>query len=329
MEKIRIGIYGIGNLGRGAELAVEAASDMELAAAFTRRDPSQVKLHNPSVPVVSADQLAEWKDKIDVLLVCGGSANDLPHMTPELAKSFCVIDSFDTHAKIPQHFDAVDVAAKEGNTLALISCGWDPGLFSLARVLGISVLPQGSTYTFWGKGVSQGHSDAIRHIPGVVDARQYTVPCEDVMDEIRAGKNPQVGAKQMHTRDCYVVLAPDADPDEVRRQIVTMPNYFEGYETTVHFISQEEMAREHNALPHGGSVIRSGNLGANQENKATVEFRLTLDSNPEFTSSVLTAYARAVYRMHKRGRTGCITVMDVAPGDLADVSAEELRAHYL
>ncbi len=329
MDKIRIGIVGYGNLGKGVECAVRSSEDMELCAVFTRRDPRQIELTDSAVPVVSAGDIERWQGKIDVLLVCGGSAQDLPVMTPNLARMFCVVDSFDTHANIPTHFDAVDQAALQGDNLALISCGWDPGLFSLARLMSECVLPSGKNFTFCGKGVSQGHSDAIRQIPGVVEACQYTIPSEKVINSIRAGGNASVTAQQMHIRECYVVLAADADPEAVRKAIVTMPNYFAGYETIVHFISLEEFDRDHRAFPHGGTVIRNGQTGKELENHASIEFSLKLGSNPEFTAGVLAAYARAVYRMHRRGRTGCISVFDVAPGDLSVHSPRQLRERLL
>ncbi len=329
MNQIRIGIFGYGNLGKGVECAAAQLDDVSLRVVFTRRDPDSIHLATSSVPVVSASEVSQWKNKIDVLIICGGSAKDLPTMTPELAKSFCVVDSFDTHAKIPQHFDAVDAAAAQGEKLALIACGWDPGLFSLARIMGESILPHGNTYTFWGKGVSQGHSDAIRHVPGVVDACQYTIPSDTVLNAVLNHEADTFTAQQMHTRECFVVLAPGADPELVEKEIVTMPNYFAGYKTTVHFISQEEFDRNHRSFPHGGTVIRNGNNGKALENHSTIQYSLTLDSNPEFTSAVLVAYARAVYRMHKRGRNGCISVFDVAPADLSPRSAQELRAQLL
>ncbi len=325
---IRIGIMGYGNLGRGVEAAIHQNEDMELAAVFTRRDPAGLKTAT-AVPVVPADQAAAWADKIDVMILCGGSATDLPDQTPAFVKLFNVIDSFDTHAHIPQHFAAVDAAAKEGGHVGLISCGWDPGLFSLARIYSSSILPNGSHYTFWGKGVSQGHSDAIRRIPGVKDARQYTVPVEAALEKVRNGENPAFVTRDMHTRECYVVLEDGADPEAVKEAIVTMPNYFADYDTTVHFISEEELQRDHAGLPHGGFVIRSGVTGLNGDTKQVVEFSLNLESNPEFTSSVLVAYARAVVRMHAGGQTGCRTVFDVAPAWLCPLSADEQRAHLL
>ena len=326
---IRIAIAGYGNLGRGTELAVAKNPDMKLVAVFSRRDPKTVKTLDPTVPVYLLSEAAQHKDEIDVLIICGGSATDLPEMTPALARDFNVIDSFDTHARIPEHFANVDAAAKESGHIAMISVGWDPGLFSVARLYGLSVLPDGADYTFWGRGVSQGHSDAIRRIPGVVDARQYTVPVDEALARVRAGEAPCLSTRDKHTRECYVVAEEGADLAEIERAIVTMPNYFADYNTTVHFISLEELREKHMGIPHGGTVIRSGKTGADNENTHVVEYRLTLDSNPEFTASVSAAYARAAYRMHERGVTGCTTVLDVAPIDLAPISAEEARAHYL
>ena len=326
---MKIGIYGYGNLGRGVENAVLRNPDMELAAVFTRRDPGSVTIATPDVPVVSADALPEWADRIDVLMLCGGSATDLPIMTPSLAKQFNVVDSYDNHSCIPVHFAAVDEAAKESGHVALISCGWDPGMFSLARMYANAVLPDGSDYTFWGRGVSQGHSDAIRRIPGVLDARQYTVPVPEAVEKVRAGENPELTVRQKHTRECYVVAAEGADRDAIREAIVTMPAYFEPYDTTVHFISMEELKRDHAGLPHGGSVIRTGHTGIDSEHTQVVEFSLRLDSNPEFTGSVLAAFARAVYRMAQRGERGCKTVFDIAPADVSPVERSELIAHML
>ena len=326
---MKIGIYGYGNLGRGVENAVLRNPDMELAAVFTRRDPDSLAIAAPNVPVVHADELPDWADRIDVLMLCGGSATDLPIMTPALAKLFNVVDSYDNHSCIPVHFAAVDESAAESGHVALISCGWDPGLFSLARMYANAVLPEGSDYTFWGRGVSQGHSDAIRRIPGVLDARQYTVPVPEAVERVRAGENPALSARQKHTRECYVVAAEDADRDAIREAIVTMPAYFEPYDTTVHFISMEELKRDHAGLPHGGSVIRTGRTGRDSENTQVVEFSLRLDSNPEFTGSVLAAFARAVYRMAQRGERGCRTVFDIAPADISPASREELIAHML
>lgn len=324
---IRIGISGYGNLGRGVELAVRQNPDMELAAVFTRRDPSSLKILTEGVPVYSLSDAASHKDEIDVLIICGGSANDLPTQTPELAKYFNVVDSFDTHAKVPQHFANVDAAARENGHTAIISVGWDPGLFSLARVISDSVLPEGASYTFWGRGVSQGHSDAIRRIEGVADARQYTVPVPEALAKVRAGETPEFTARQMHTRECFVVAKEGADKARIENEIKTMPNYFEPYDTTIHFISQEELDRDHKGIPHGGSVIRTGKTAGGMNH--VVEFSLKLDSNPEFTSSVLAAFARAIYRFNSEGNTGCKTIFDVPPAYLSPKSAEELRAHML
>ena len=326
---IRIGILGYGNLGRGVECAVAANADMELAAVFTRRDPASLKIATAGVPVVNVRDVEAWKDKIDVMILCGGSATDLPVQSPQYAKLFNVIDSFDTHARIPEHYAAVDKAAKESGHIGIISVGWDPGLFSLARVYSNAILPNGRDYTFWGRGVSQGHSDAIRRIKGVKDARQYTVPVPEAIEAVRAGRNPELTTRQKHTRECYVVLEEGADAAYVEHEIKTMPNYFADYDTTVTFISEEELQKNHRGLPHGGSVIRTGSTGHEQENKHVIEFKLELDSNPEFTTSVLAAYARAAYRMAKEGQTGCRTVLDVAPAYLCAQSGEELRAHLL
>lgn len=325
---MRLGIYGYGNLGRGVELSARLNKDAKLVGVFTRRNPESVKTLT-GVPVYSVDELKNYKNEIDVLIICGGSATDLPHMTPELVKDFNVIDSFDTHARIPEHFDNVDKSAVGGGNLALISGGWDPGLFSVARVYASSVLTEGADYTFWGRGISQGHSDAIRRIEGVVDARQYTVPVESALNAVRSGECPTFTTREKHLRECYVVAEEGADLARIENEIKTMPNYFADYDTTVHFISEEELIRNHNSLPHGGSVIRNGKTGLNSENTHTVEFRLTLDSNPEFTGSVLVALARAIDRMAKRGMTGCKTIFDIAPGDLSPLSPEELRAHML
>ena len=326
---MRIGILGYGNLGRGVEFAVKDNPDTELAAVFTRREPSTLKINTPNVSIVKVSEIADWKDKIDVLILCGGSATDLPVQTPEYAKLFNVVDSFDTHAKIPQHFANVDEAAKSGNHIALISVGWDPGLFSLARVYFNSVLPDGKDYTFWGKGVSQGHSDAIRRIKGVKNAKQYTIPVDAALESVRSGINPDLTTRQKHTRECFVVLEDGADAAEVERQIKTMPNYFDEYDTTVHFITEEELQKSHSGLAHGGFVIRSGKTGQDKQHNHIVEFSLKLDSNPEFTSNVLVAYARAAYRLNSEGQAGCKTVLDIPPAYLSAKSAEELRAHYL
>ena len=325
---MRIGIYGYGNLGRGVECAVKYHSDAELVGVFTRRAPETVKTIS-GVPVYSADKISEFKDKIDVLILCGGSATDLPEMTPALARDFNVVDSFDTHAKIPTHFEKVDKVARESHHTALISAGWDPGLFSILRTYSLAVLPNGRDYTFWGRGVSQGHSDAIRRIAGVVDARQYTVPIEDAIDSVRRGKCPTLTTREKHKRECYVVAEEGADLDSIERQIKEMPNYFADYDTSVTFITLEELKKNHAGLPHGGSVITSGKTGFDGENNQTIDFSLTLDSNPEFTASVLVAYARAVYRMHSRSDFGCKTVLDVCPADLSQMTAEELRAKML
>ena len=326
---IRIGIMGYGNLGRGVEYAVAQNPDMQLAAVFTRRDPASIQAATPDVPVLAADKAAEMQDKIDVMILCGGSATDLPKQTPALARLFNVVDSFDTHARIPEHFAAVDAAAKEGGTLALISAGWDPGLFSLNRVYAGAVLPQGETYTFWGKGVSQGHSDAIRRVEGVQDARQYTVPVESALEAVRSGAQPVLTTRQKHTRECFVVAKPGADTARIEKEIKEMPNYFADYDTTVHFISEEELLRDHAGLPHGGMVIRTGKTGKDSANTHVIEYKLTLDSNPEFTSSILVAYARAVWRMHEAGQQGCKTVLDVPPALLSPLSGEELCATML
>ncbi len=325
----RIGILGYGNLGKGVELAVKAAPDMELAAVFTRRDPSSLTIQTAGVPVVSVGDVAEWKDKIDVMILCGGSATDLPVQTPEYAALFNVVDSFDTHARIPEHFANVDAAAKASGKVAVISCGWDPGMFSLARVYSNAILPDGNDYTFWGKGVSQGHSDAIRRVKGVKNAKQYTVPVEAALEAVRNGENPELTTRQKHTRECFVVLEEGADAAAVEKEIKEMPNYFADYDTTVHFISEEELKRDHSGIPHGGFVIRSGKTGWDNEFNNVIEYSLKLDSNPAFTSSVLVAYARAVYRMNKEGQTGCKTVFDVAPAYLSPLSGEEIRAHLL
>lgn len=328
MEKIRIAILGYGNLGRGIECAVGQNEDMQLTAVFTRRDPSAVKTVS-GVPVYGADKLPEKKDEIDVLMLCGGSATDLPTQTPAYAADFNVIDSFDTHARIPEHFDAVDRAAREGGKVAMISVGWDPGMFSLNRLYANAILRCGRDYTFWGKGVSQGHSDAIRRIDGVKDARQYTVPVESAVNAVRACENPELTTRQKHTRECYVVAEEGADRGRIEQEIKTMPDYFADYDTTVHFITQEELLRDHAGIPHGGTVIRTGRTGVDGKHNHVIEYSLKLDSNPEFTACVLTAYARAVYRMNREGMTGCKTVFDVAPAYLSAMSPEEMRASLL
>jgi diaminopimelate dehydrogenase len=326
---IRIGILGYGNLGRGIEASIQTCDDLELAAVFTRRDPSSISIKAKGVPVVSVSDIALWADKIDVLILCGGSATDLPAQTPEFAKLFNVVDSFDTHAKIPEHFSNVDAAARSGKKVALISAGWDPGMFSLIRLYANCILPNGKDYTFWGKGVRQGHSDAIRRIPGVKNAKQYTVPVQDAVDAVRSGSNPELSTRQKHLRDCYVVLEQGADPERVEQQIKTMPNYFADYDTTVHFITEDEFAKNHSGLAHGGFVFRTGSTGWNNEHKHVIEFSLKLDSNPEFTASVIVAYARAVARLSAEGQSGCRTVFDVAPAYLSPLSGEQLRAHLL
>lgn len=327
--KIRIGILGYGNLGRGIECAVKQNDDMELIAVFTRRDPASVKILTDGAGVYSVKDISDFKDKIDVMILCGGSATDLPEQTPEYVKYFNVIDSFDTHANIPKHFDAVNAAAKESGNVGIISVGWDPGMFSLNRLYANAVLPDGKDYTFWGKGVSQGHSDAIRRIDGVKDARQYTVPVDEALLAVRSGQNPELSTREKHTRECYVVAEEGADLARIENEIKTMPNYFADYDTTVHFISEEELKKNHSGIPHGGFVIRCGKTGADGENTHIIEYSLKLDSNPEFTSSVIIAYARAAYRLRKEGQSGCKTVFDIAPAYLCRQSGEELRSHLL
>ncbi|MGN0402652.1 MAG: diaminopimelate dehydrogenase [Acetatifactor sp.] len=326
--KIRVAIMGYGNLGRGIQCALRQNDDMELVAVFTRRAPETVKVQG-DVPVYSVDKLMEMKDSIDVLMLCGGSATDLPRQTAEYAKYFNVIDSFDTHAKIPEHFEAVDKSAREGGKVAMISVGWDPGMFSLNRLYADAILRDGKDYTFWGKGVSQGHSDAIRRIPGVKDAKQYTVPVESALQAVRNCENPELSTREKHTRECYVVAEEGADKARIEKEIKTMPNYFADYDTTVHFITEEELQRDHAGIPHGGMVLRTGKTGINGENQHVIEYSLKLDSNPEFTACVLTAYARAVYRMYSEGMKGCKTVFDVAPAYLSPMSAEEMRSKLL
>ncbi|MBO7135971.1 MAG: diaminopimelate dehydrogenase [Spirochaetaceae bacterium] len=326
---MKIGILGYGNLGKGVECAIKQNPDLELAAVFTRRDPSSVKILTSGVPVYSIADAEKHKDEVDVLVICGGSATDLPKQTPEFAKYFNVIDSFDTHARIPEHFANVDKAAKDNGHIALISCGWDPGMFSLLRLYGNCVLPNGQDYTFWGKGVSQGHSDAIRRIKGVKDARQYTVPVPSALEAVRSGKNPELTTRQKHTRECFVVAEDGADKARIEKEIKEMPNYFADYDTTVTFISEEELKRDHAGIPHGGFVIRSGKTGWDNEFNNVIEYNLKLDSNPAFTSSVLAAFARAIFRLNKEGQTGCRTVFDIAPAYLSPLSGEELRAHML
>ena len=325
---MKAAILGYGNLARGIESAILQAPDIELVAVFSRRDPVGIKTVT-NVPVYSVNDILNYKDEIDVLFLCGGSATDLPKQTPEYAKYFNVIDSFDTHANIPQHFAAVDASAKEAGKVAMISCGWDPGMFSLNRLYANAILPEGNDYTFWGKGVSQGHSDAVRRIKGVKNAKQYTIPVESALERVRACENPDLTTREKHTRECFVVAEEGADLAKIEEEIKTMPNYFADYDTTVHFISEEEFNRDHSEIPHGGFVFRTGVTGFEKEHKYVIEYNLKLDSNPEFTGSVLTAFGRAVYRMYKEGMTGCKTVFDVAPAYLSPLSGEELRAHLL
>lgn len=326
---MRVGIFGYGNLGKGVESAIKDNPDMELVGVFTRRNPSDIKISTEGVKVYSSEDVLTMKDKIDVMIICGGSAKDLPYFTPELAKNFNVIDSFDTHAKIEEHYKKVDKSAEEGGNIAIISVGWDPGLFSLNRLYAISILPNGNDYTFWGRGVSQGHSQALREVQGVLDARQYTIPVESALNKVRSGSNPDLSTKEKHIRECFIVVEDGADKDRIKEEIINMPNYFADYDTRVNFISKEEMARDHSKTPHGGFVIRSGSTGWNDEHNQIIEYSLKLDSNPEFTSSVLVAYARAAYRMRNRGITGCKTVVDVAPVDLSLLTPEEIRQQLL
>lgn len=328
MEKIRVAIAGYGNLGRGTEYALEKAEDMTLAGIFTRRNPET--LHpRTEVPVYSMDQAAALRDEFDVVILCGGSANDLPVQTVEMAKYFNLVDSFDTHAKIPEHFQKVDAESRQSKKISVISAGWDPGMFSLNRLYGQAVLPDGADYTFWGPGVSQGHSDAIRRIPGVVDARQYTVPVEAALEQVRSGNRPVLSTREKHTRECYVVAEENADQAAIEKAIVTMPNYFADYDTTVHFISKEELAEKHAGIPHGGMVFRTGTTGRNGEHRHVIEYKLTLDSNPEFTSGVLVACARAAVRMNREGVCGCKTIFDLPPAYLHPQSGDFLREHLL
>ena len=326
-HRIRIGIVGYGNLGRGVETAVALSADLELVGVFSRRDPASVETVSPDTPVFALSDIDSFADRVDVLVLCGGSKSDLPEQTPELAARFTVVDSFDTHARIPEHFAAVDQAATAGGTVAVISTGWDPGLFSLNRLFGEAILPQGSTYTFWGRGLSQGHSDALRRVPGVAGAVQYTLPSDEAIERVRAGENPELTTREKHDRECFVVLEDGADEAAVREAIVTMPDYFEPYDTTVHFITAKELARDHAGMPHGGFVIRSGE--SSPGTSQTIEYRLALDSNPEFTSSVLVAYARAAARLAAAGERGARTPFDIAPGLLSPKSAEQLRAELL
>lgn len=328
MDKIRIGIVGYGNIGRGVELAVERNEDMELKAVFTRRAPETVKIITEGVPVIHTDDMLSMKDEIDVMILCGGSATDLPVIGPQIVKNFNTIDSFDTHAKIPEYFANMDQAAKEGGNIGIISVGWDPGLFSLNRIYAESVLVQGDTYTFWGKGVSQGHSDAIRRVKGVKNAIQYTVPVEEAVEKVRSGCGPKLTTRDKHLRECYVVAEEGADLKEIEETIKNMPNYFSDYDTTVTFITEEELKANHSKMPHGGFVIRSGETG-HDGSRHVIEYSLKLDSNPEFTASVLACYARAAYRLSKKGESGARSVFDIAPGMLSMKSAEELRAQLL
>ncbi len=322
---IRIGIYGYGNLGKGVEASIAQNPDMELVVVFTRRDPSTISIKTSTAKVMNIKDCASMKDQIDVLILCGGSATDLPVQGPEMAAMFNIVDSFDTHANIPQHFAEVDAAAKKAGTVGAISVGWDPGMFSLARVYSSAILPEGESYTFWGKGVSQGHSDAIRRVEGVKDGKQYTIPVESALEAVRSGKQPQLTTREKHTRECFVVAEEGADLNKIENDIKTMPNYFSDYDTTVHFISEEELKKNHSGIPHGGFCIRSGVSGFEKENKHVIEYSLKLDSNPEFTAGVLVAYARAIYRLSQEGVSGCKTVLDIAPAYLSPLSAEELR----
>lgn len=326
---IRIGIVGYGNLGKGVEAAVANNADMKLAAVFTRRDPSSMKIASPGAEVVSFGDIEKYKYKIDVIINCGGSATDLPETTPYISRFFNVIDSFDTHARIPEHFANVDTKAMQAEKTAIISVGWDPGMFSVSRLYMNAILPNGKDYTFWGKGVSQGHSDAIRRIDGVIDAKQYTVPVEEAVQKVRSGENPELSTREKHTRECYVVVEDGADKARIENQIKTMPNYFVDYDTTVNFITMEEFKANHSGIPHGGNVIRNGFTGLENKTKHTVEFSLKLESNPEFTGSVIAAYARAAYKLNKAGIYGCKTVFDIPPSMLIDADDDYIRAHLL
>lgn len=326
---MRVGILGYGNLGRGVECAIRQNPDMELAAVFTRRNPDEVSILTPGVKVYPLEAAESMTDTIDVMILCGGSATDLPEQTPKFAKLFNVVDSFDTHAKIPEHFEHVNAAAQAGGKVSVISVGWDPGMFSLNRLYANAILPDGADYTFWGKGVSQGHSDAIRRVKGVKNAKQYTVPVPEALQAVREGKNPELSTRQKHTRECYVVAEEGADRAQIEAEIKTMPNYFADYDTTVHFITEYELQKNHSGIPHGGFVIRSGKTGWNRENSHIVEYSLKLDSNPEFTASILIAYARAAYRLQKEGQSGCKTVFDIAPAYLSTKTPEELRKQLL
>ena len=325
---IKVGLYGYGNIAKGVECAVKQNADMVISCVFTRRDPATVKTIS-GAPVYNTNDILDHKNDVDILVMCGGSATDLPEQTPAMARYFNVVDSFDTHKKIPEHFENVDKAAKEGSKVAIISVGWDPGMFSLNRLFGSCILPDGADYTFWGKGVSQGHSDAIRRVEGVIDARQYTIPVDEALDAVRSGSQPELTTRQKHTRECFVVAEDGADKERITRDIVTMKNYFDEYDTTVHFISQEELDRDHKGIPHGGFVIRTGKTGVNLEHNHVIEYSLKLDSNPEFTASVITAYARAAYKLYKEGACGCKTVFDIPPAYLSAKSPEELRKSML
>ena len=326
---IRIGIVGYGNLGRGVECAIAQNPDMELVAVFTRRPPESVKILSQTATVYHIDDIQNMVGKVDVMILCGGSATDLPHQTPMVAKFFSVVDSFDTHAKIPEHFASVDASAREGGNLAVISCGWDPGMFSINRLYAEAILPEGKGYTFWGKGVSQGHSDAIRRIEGVADAKQYTIPQEAALEAVRSGSNAELSTRQKHLRECFVVAKEGADLSRIENEIKTMPNYFADYDTVVHFITAEEMKRDHSGIPHGGFVIHAGKTGKDKENTNIIEYNLKLDSNPEFTASVLTACARATFRMHTEGAVGCKTILDIPPSYLSPATGEDLRKRLL
>lgn len=326
---IKIGIIGYGNLGRGVESAIRQNSDMELVAVFTRRNASELKIATQSAVVANVADIMNWQGKIDVMILCGGSATDLPVQTPEFAKTFNVVDSFDTHAKIPEHFANVDKSAKANGKVAIISVGWDPGMFSLNRLYASAVLPEGKGYTFWGKGVSQGHSDAVRRISGVKDAKQYTIPVEDALNAVRSGSNPELTTRQKHIRECFVVLEEGADASKIENEIKTMPNYFADYDTIVNFISEEEFKANHSSIPHGGFVLHCGKTGLDKQNTHLIEYSIKLDSNPEFTSSILVAYARAAFRLNAEGVSGCKTVFDVAPAYLTQKTAEEIRATML
>ncbi len=328
-NKIRVAILGYGNLGRGVELALRLCEDMELVAFFTRRDPRDLKTLSPDIPVYSVNDTISMKNDIDVMILCGGSAKDLPTQSPEFAKHFNIIDSFDTHAKIPEHFENCDNSSKSGGKISVISAGWDPGMFSLMRLFGEAILPCGKTYTFWGKGISQGHSDAIRRIDGVLDAKQYTIPCEEALLKVRGGEDPELSTREKHKRECFVVVAPDADKSRIENEIKNMPNYFADYDTTVHFISKEELVRDHSGIPHGGFVLRSGKTGENSETRHMIEYSLHLGSNPEFTSSVLVACARAAYRMNSEGACGAKTIFDIPPSYFSQKSGEKLRRELL